>query len=129
MRYNRKATTFNPAVAINHRKELALQAANTTRETLVKEIAAQTLCNIRTYRSANNAYDEADFVKMMRRLGGYSSMIETVIGPAPAAQENSIGMGTSDAYWVWAVKNDLKEDIRQRVQGSLHNEYVEALGK
>ncbi len=112
---------FSPALAVTSRKDIALRNAGTTREELEKQIAAAVLCNIRIYRTA---YADISFETMMRKLGGFTSMIETVIGPAPAAEENSIGMATSHDYWLWAVKTDLKEVIRQRVQGTLCEEYA-----
>lgn len=116
------------AKAYSAREQAAFEAAGTTREQAIENVAKTVLCNIRVYMGANGvaASDEAGFVKMMRGLGGYSAMIRTAIGREPIErQENGIGMPTNPEWWVWRGLMNATEEIRQQVQGTLADEYAQ----
>lgn len=115
--------TYSPAVAIASRKEIALKSTGTSREELVKSISATVLCNIKTYMSAYGVTNEESFVAMMRKLGGYNSMIQTVIGPEPVADNNGV-MPTSNLWWIWSIKNELIQSIYEKVVFGLSKEQI-----
>lgn len=107
-----KVQTFDQGKAINTRKNDALMRSGQTREDLITAIAATVLFNINAYRGA---YNDLSFVDVMRRFGGFDAFINTAIGPQPATE--------TDDYWMWVLKQDLKEDILLRVKDRLQPEF------
>lgn len=119
---NIRPRKFDAGIAINTRKESALESFGHTREAIRKNLVATVLCNIRMYSAAYEVKTEEDFVNMMRKLGGFTAMIQTAIGKQPYEANNEIGMATNPAYWVWVVKQDMISEIRMHVQLGLQKE-------
>lgn len=108
--------------AIQAREDDALKLFKTGREQLRNEVAASVTCNIRIYMTASGVTgaDEAEFVAMMRNLGGFTRMVEVAIGQEPDAKRNEIGMPTAADHWIWTIKTEMINDIINVVKDKLN---------
>ncbi len=53
----------------------------------------------------------------LRAIGGWTRLIDSVIGACPECQPNSLGMPTNDEYYVWLWLSNRSQQIRLRLQG------------
>jgi len=103
------------------RAEDALYGFGTSREFIIAQLTGNALDKIEremAIRKITDAGSEA-FVMMMRSLGGFSKIIGQAIDEEPEQNRNSLGIPDNPAWWLWHVKIECIEAVREKVQFAL----------
>ena len=96
-----------------------------TVQEIVEQCSNTLARNVKVYMGAYEVKTQKDFVEMMRKLGGFTEMTRTVIGPQPPALPNAIGMPENLDWYIWDIKDRLKGYIIETAKLKLQIEQVE----
>jgi hypothetical protein len=103
------------------RSEDALHSFGTSRELIIAELTGYALDKIEREMAIRKITDPGSeaFVMMMRSLGGFSQIIGQAINEEPEQKRNSLGIADNPAWWLWHVKVQCIEAVREKVQLAL----------
>lgn len=113
------------------RSEDALHSFGTSRELIIAELTGYALDKIEREMAIRKITDPGSeaFVMMMRSLGGFSKIIGEAINEEPQQMPNSLGIPDNSGWWLWHVKVQCIEAVREKVQTALSSAARTALPK